>query len=107
MEELARILSQNEEQLSNSRAAELYALNLRLSGFWTRWELPGKPLKLFWAQLGFVPVGQNLVCLGPCLHHVKVRPRRFSKLLEPGSEPEHYCIGRDHDVNCRAAEQAG
>jgi hypothetical protein len=85
MEELARVMSGNKKQLSNSRAAEFYALNSRLSGFWTRQELSGEPLKLFWAQLGLVPVGQNLVCLGPCLHHVKVRPRRFSKLLEPGS----------------------
>jgi len=38
MEELARILSENKEQLSNSRAAEFCALNTRLSA-------PFQPLK--------------------------------------------------------------
>src|ERR1700719_4479811 len=64
-------------------------------------DAPGAKKKPY---LGIVAPGQQLICLCPCTDNTKIWARRLRKFLELFPQQIHNSIGRDYDVNCRAAE---
>jgi hypothetical protein len=100
MEKLVRILSGNQEQLSNSRAVELARSRAEENFPLTmRGQLLGAALGHRRRFIALHSAWEQLICLGARPHHMKIGPRQLGQLLEPASQLKHHSSGRHHDMN--------